>query len=925
MLVCLRRHALSRAIRIGTQLPHARGRQRRQYTARHTTTTQRTVRGGLLCHRRPFSASAPSSLLSHPAIAEVGDSALLVRFDTEIDTEANEAALRLLASLEGTLGPEGIVDLIPAYASLTILFDPLKTTAEALRQCCRDAMASNPPADASVSASVSSSSPSSDSVSTSGQARVVEIPVEYGGEAGPDLAQAAILTGMTEQEIVAAHSAELYRVFFLGFTAGFPYLGGLTEKLKTIPRLDSPRTLVPRGSVGVAAGQTGVYTVDSPGGWHILGQTDTPLFDPSSDPPALLRAGDRVRFVPRAPDSKTTSPSSSPPTAELTQPSRTPEEPWMEVDNPGALSSIQDLGRRGFGRHGVSVSGAADDLALRMGNALVGNSASCAALECLFGGMQLRILQDCVVAVTGADCTPDLSGVPVPMRTATLAQAGTVLKLGFPLNGARSYVCVGGGVGGAKVLGSRSVDVRAGLGAMTRPLHTGDVVGRGKQTLPRTTSLLTIPTDPLTKPPGSDAKSGATHTIRVLPGPGDPGMAGDGAGSRAGIREQLQALASRRFEVDERSDRMGVRLRLDPSSTSAASAPPLVGGQVMSEGVARGTIQLPPDGNPVVLLADHQTTGGYKVPAVVISADLWRVAQFRPGDTVEFVPSTTEEATKALVELRKLAESTQVACGKPTYVAARLMEGPPAAGVWAQSNKGKRIDLNADAGEGFDDEGLFDVVTSANIACGGHAGSAAELDPVIAMAARKGVVVGAQVSYEDRAGFGRVTLDTPPDVLRAQVIWQAAALDGLCRAHGTRVRYMKPHGALYHTVLKGGPQAVAVVEAAGILGLPLLLMPGTPWGSITEGFAERTYDGDRLRPRNLPNALIECPDEAAVQAQWLAEKGIESICIHGDSAGAVNIARAVRTHLEAQGWHIRSMFTEKSDEEHHPSLWSEPW
>jgi len=218
------------------------------------------------------------------------------------------------------------------------------------------------------------------------------------------------------------------------------------------------------------------------------------------------------------------------------------------------------------------------------------------------------------------------------------------------------------------------------------------------------------------------------------------------------------------------------------------------------------------------------------------------------------------------------------------------------------------IDLNADLGEEVtDDAALLAVVTSANVACGYHAGSAAIMRAVCDEAARLGVAVGAQVSYSDREGFGRVALDVPGDVLREQVADQVGTLAGIAAAAGTTVRYLKPHGALYHRVLVDEEQAHAVLAGSG--DLPVLTMPGllgTLAGSagrrtFREGFPDRGYAADgRLLPRAEPAALVV--DEDAIVAQALALAGaVDSLCLHGDSPGAVAHARAVRRALEAAG------------------------
>ncbi len=228
------------------------------------------------------------------------------------------------------------------------------------------------------------------------------------------------------------------------------------------------------------------------------------------------------------------------------------------------------------------------------------------------------------------------------------------------------------------------------------------------------------------------------------------------------------------------------------------------------------------------------------------------------------------------------------------------------------------IDLNADLGEGVtDDEGLLGVVTSANVACGYHAGNAAIMAAVCAEAARLGVAVGAQVSYDDRENFGRVARDVARDVLREQVADQVGTLSSIAAAAGTTVRYVKPHGALYHRVIGDEGQAAAVLEGSG--GLPVLGMPGallraaraagrTVWH---EGFPDRGYTADgRLVPRGQPGALLL--EEAPVTAQALAlagstERPVDSLCLHGDSPGAVERARAVRRVLEDAGWVLRGL------------------
>ncbi|GLW94524.1 LamB/YcsF family protein [Actinokineospora globicatena] len=238
------------------------------------------------------------------------------------------------------------------------------------------------------------------------------------------------------------------------------------------------------------------------------------------------------------------------------------------------------------------------------------------------------------------------------------------------------------------------------------------------------------------------------------------------------------------------------------------------------------------------------------------------------------------------------------------------------------------LDLNSDLGEGFgvwrlgDDDALLDVVTSANVACGFHAGDAPTMRAVCAAAAARGVAVGAQVSYRDLAGFGRRFIDVEPERLADEVLYQIGALEAFARAAGTRVSYVKPHGALYNATVHHDAQAKAVVDGVRAFGdLPVLGLPGSRLlaaagsAGVEEAFADRGYTPEgTLVPRGTPEALLT--DTAAVvdRALRLAQVGeivavdgtvlalpARSLCLHGDTPGAVDHARAVRQALVGAG------------------------
>ncbi|MFI9175778.1 LamB/YcsF family protein [Streptomyces lincolnensis] len=247
------------------------------------------------------------------------------------------------------------------------------------------------------------------------------------------------------------------------------------------------------------------------------------------------------------------------------------------------------------------------------------------------------------------------------------------------------------------------------------------------------------------------------------------------------------------------------------------------------------------------------------------------------------------------------------------------------------------IDLNADLGEGFgrwrltDDEQLLSVVTSANVACGFHAGDAATMRRVCELAAERGVRIGAQVSYRDLAGFGRRAMDVPSAELTAEVAYQIGALEVFARAAGSRVSYVKPHGALYNRVVHDEEQAGAVV--AGVLladpALPVLGLPGSHLlklagkaglPAVTEAFADRAYtDQGTLVPRDRDGAVVIDPQAVVARSVDLALLGTvtalsgsrievraRSLCLHGDTPGAVDLARRVRERLEASGVRVEA-------------------
>lgn len=468
------------------------------------------------------------------------------------------------------------------------------------------------------------------------EAREVVLETVYDGE---DLSAVADLLGTSVEGVVAHHAGTVWTSGFLGFAPGFAYLRA-ADGWPEVPRLASPRTRVPAGSVAAAGPWSAVYPAASPGGWRLLGRTSTAVWDVDRADPALLPPGTRVRFVPvrgravgatAASARDVTDDGAAPVRADgavppvRAAPVAAPGRPALEVLQTGPLCLVQDLGRPGHLSLGVPTSGALDRRATVRANRLVGNDRGRAVLEVLLGGLVVRALEDVVVAVTGA---------PVPLRVARddheravavgrpfLLPAGAELRLGTPTTGLRTYVALRGGLGGPAVLGSRATDVLSGLGSP--PLAVGDVL----RLLPPSGTAVAVPPDGM--PDGRqdgrdgahDVATGPEHTVHVVPGPRADWLT---PAARA-------SLASHPWEVTDRSNRVGLRLA-GPVLERAVTA------ELPSEGTVPGAVQVPPDGLPVVFLADHPVTGGYPVVAVVRDADLDLLGQVSPGDRVRLVP-----------------------------------------------------------------------------------------------------------------------------------------------------------------------------------------------------------------------------------------------------------------------------------------------
>lgn len=299
------------------------------------------------------------------------------------------------------------------------------------------------------------------------------------------------------------------------------------------------------------------------------------------------------------------------------------------VRTPGLLSLVQDTGRTGFQRYGVSLSGAVDQEALLVGNLLVGNHVGAAAIEVTFGGAEFEVSQDAFVAITGGDLQPSLDGTPLSMWESFFAPAGSILRLTAPNTGMRSYVAIDGGVDTSPVLNSRSTHVASGLGGLTGiPLKSGDQLPIGESAGSGKAGAKF--------PAHLRAEYGDEMSVRVIPGPQQEQFSPEG----------IETFYASPYTVTESSDRQGVRLE-GPQIESVDGRYDIV-----SDAVVFGAIQVPGDGKPIVLLADSQTTGGYAKIGVVATVDLPLLAQASPGTAIRFTEVEVSAAQRLMRERR---------------------------------------------------------------------------------------------------------------------------------------------------------------------------------------------------------------------------------------------------------------------------------
>ncbi|EKT63913.1 5-oxoprolinase/urea amidolyase family protein [Providencia burhodogranariea] len=439
--------------------------------------------------------------------------------------------------------------------------------------------------------------------------QLVTIPVHYNGE---DLVEVAEYLGISVDEVIRRHTSNEYQVAFCGFAPGFAYMVSKNAELN-VPRRQSPRIRIPAGSVALAGEFSSIYPQASPGGWQLIGVTDTAVWDIYREEPALLKPGYRVSFVDA---------SKAPVTHSLPRTKASLEVVGHREDitvlATGLQTLLQDSGRIGQAALGISESGAMDKGALRSANRLVGNAINEVALEITQGGFKAQANCSMLVAATGATCEIEITTIEgvkylVQQYQPIQLAKGDIIRFGRATQGVRSYLAIRGGIEMAQVLGSCSFDTLAQVGPL--PITTGQTFAM--KSLKYQTAIS------LNEPVMMDYPSaGEVVILDVVLGPRTDWF----------TVKALQSLTSQLWQVTAASNRIGLRLQGETPLEREKHQ------ELPSEGTCVGAIQIPANGQPVLFLNDHPLTGGYPVIGAVCEYHLDLAGQIPVNAKIQFNP-----------------------------------------------------------------------------------------------------------------------------------------------------------------------------------------------------------------------------------------------------------------------------------------------
>lgn len=545
-------------------------------------------------------------------IVQASEDSLQIQFEQKICPEVNSRISAFVKTFEYIAKDiAGVLEVLPTYCSVSIYFDEAICQISLLKDLAQKALQKS----------------EEEKTESTDSARTITIPVCYEDqEFAPDLEKVALHAKLSKEEVIKLHSSSDYLIYMMGFLPGFPYLGGMNPQLET-PRLETPRTKIPAGSVAIGGAQTGLYPVESPGGWNIIGRTPLRLFDVKRKPFFLYEAGDKIRFLPITREEFENFDESlwlaqvagkSEASIETSDNAADSKEVYecgggIKILEPGLLTSIQDSGITGFQKYGIGQSGAMDQTSFALANQICGNEKNAACLETTLAGPSIRFVTACDFAITGAVFeNATLDGMRIEMNKKISAKAGSLLSCGFASKGLRSYIAFSGGLLVPKVFRSSSTNLKSKIGGyMGRKLQADDQLAIG---INKKNPLLV---------PDNKSTEGFTENKDVL-------LLDCIKSSQFDFFQEkiVKKFTDSIYTVSAESDRMGIRF----------TGPGLECGKtdIISDAIPFGAVQITSAGLPVVMAADRQTTGGYAKIACVTKASMCRLAQALPGTKVRF-------------------------------------------------------------------------------------------------------------------------------------------------------------------------------------------------------------------------------------------------------------------------------------------------
>ncbi len=572
-------------------------------------------------------------MLQYKVIA-LSESALLLSFGNEINLALHEQVMSAKQLIEASPF-EGFTETFPAYNSLAVFYNPLKVVKKVQTLAATVEMEIR-----KILVAEKSKFKQSDN-----QTPII-IPVCYDEAFGTDLKELSTTLRLSTKEIIHLHCSKTYKVFMIGFTPGFPYMGIVDEKLIS-SRKAQPRVKVEAGSVAVAGSQTGIYPLATPGGWNIIGRTPLKIFDKERTNPFLLKAGDEVKFVRITKEEfYQTFPTIVNPGGSLKQKidKKFIHKQIIHIEQCGFLTTIQDTGRTGYLHYGVSKGGAMDEYAAKLTNILTGNDENAAVLEITQSPHRFLFLKDTLSAFAGGGLQPAVNNHFIPLCQPVFIRQGTIVELKQQIPGYRLYMAVAGGLKGDVFLNSVSTDllVQAG-GYQGRSLKKNDRLESNTALSHFQKKLMNVLQKGATLQFNTKTNLFQTDIIRVMHGTEWDDLTG----------ESKVKINTLKFVISPQSSRMGYRLRGDQLQTNGSY-------DIISSPVTQGTVQLTSSGELIILMADGQTAGGYARILQVIAADLPMLAQKKPGDFIQFQIVSLQEAEelylKQAEELNKMKQ-----------------------------------------------------------------------------------------------------------------------------------------------------------------------------------------------------------------------------------------------------------------------------